>query len=55
MTDAERINVRISDTGIEYRTPSRPKKAGRMMASPTPNTISLTTDSIVESAALPIA
>ena len=47
--------VRISDSGIEYKTPSRPKKSGSKSAKPTPKTISRTMDSSVDSAAFPIA
>ena len=47
--------VKISDTGMEYRTPSNPKNIGNNKAKPTPNTISLTMESIVDSAAFPMA
>ena len=49
------INVRMSDSGIEYKTPSSPKKRGSSRANPTPNTISRTIDKTVDSAAFPIA
>ena len=49
------INVRMSDSGIEYKTPSRPKKTGRSNAKPTPKTISRTMESTVDSTAFPIA
>lgn len=48
-------NVSISDSGIEYKTPSRPKKTGSKTANPTPNTISRIIESTVEDTALPIA
>lgn len=46
-------NVRISDMGIEYSTPTSPKKTGRISAKPTPNMISLIIESAVDSTALP--
>ena len=52
---AEMTAVRISDTGMEYSTPSSPKKIGRSSAKPTPKTISRTIESMVEAAAFPIA
>lgn len=52
---ADTTAVRISDTGMEYNTPSRPKNIGRRSAKPTPNTISLIMDSAVDAAAFPIA
>ena len=55
ITAAEIRNVKISETGIEYSTPSRPKNIGKISAKPTPKTISLTIDNIVHAAALPIA
>ena len=45
--------VKTSDTGIEYSTPSRPKKIGSSKANPTPNTTSRTMESTVDSSALP--
>ena len=48
-------NVKKSETGMEYSTPSKPKKTGSSSAKPTPNTISRTMDSAVDAAALPIA
>lgn len=53
ITTADIKNVRISDTGIEYKTPSNPKKIGRIIANPTPNTISLTIDKNVDASAFP--
>lgn len=47
--------VKISETGIEYRTPSSPKNTGSMRAKPTPKIISLTMESMVEAMAFPIA
>ena len=55
MMTAEMINVRISDTGMEYSTPSRPKNTGSNSAKPTPNTTSRNMDSSVEVSALPTA
>lgn len=52
---AEIIAVKISDTGIEYKTPSSLKKIGKRRAKPTLNTISRTIEGIVEATALPIA
>lgn len=49
------IKVRISDIGIEYSTPSRPKKTGKVSAKPTPKIISHTIESIVDANAFPIA
>ena len=49
------INVKISESGMEYNTPSSPKKRGSKSAKPTPNTISRIMESAVDSAALPIA
>ena len=48
-------NVSISDNGMEYSTPSSPNLIGNRIAKPTPNTISLTMDRIVDSRAFPIA
>lgn len=45
----------MSDTGIEYSTPSRPKTIGRASAKPTPNTISRIMERAVDAAAFPIA
>ena len=45
--------VRRSDTGMEYSTPSSPKKTGSKNANPTPKTISRIIDSRVEDTALP--
>ena len=47
--------VSISETGMEYRTPSSPKNTGSKRAKPTPNIISLTIESIVDAIAFPIA
>ena len=47
--------VRISETGMEYSTPSSPKNTGSISAKPTPKTISRTMESMVEAKALPIA
>ena len=55
MMTAEMINVRISDTGMEYSTPSRPKNTGSSSAKPTPNTTSRNMDSSVDENALPTA
>lgn len=55
MIIAERTDVKTSETGIEYNTPSSPKKSGSRSANPTPNTISRTMESMVDAAALPIA
>ena len=55
MSTADAAAASMSDTGIEYNTPSSPKKTGSSSASPTPNTISRAIDSSVEAAALPIA
>ena len=55
MRIAEMTAVRISDSGMEYSTPSNPKNRGRRSASPTPNTISRTIESNVDSTARPIA
>ena len=52
---AETTAVSISDTGMEYRTPSSPKNKGRIRANPTPKTISRIIESIVDDTALPIA
>ena len=52
---AEIIAVKTSETGIEYKTPSSPKNKGSNKVRPTPNTISRTIDSIVDSTAFPIA
>ena len=49
------IKVKISETGMEYRTPSRPKKTGRSNAKPTPNTTSRNMESMVDANALPTA
>ena len=48
-------NVSKSDNGMEYSTPSSPNLSGNRSAKPTPNTISLTIDRIVDSRAFPIA
>ena len=48
-------NVSISDNGMEYSMPSSPNLIGNRIAKPTPNTISLTMDRIVDSRAFPIA
>lgn len=53
MITTERTAVRISETGMEYSTPSSPKKSGSRSAKPTPNTISRTMERRVEAAALP--
>ena len=47
--------VKISDTGMEYSTPSSPKNIGRRRANPTPNTTSRNRESMVEASALPTA
>ena len=47
--------VNTSDTGMEYSTPSRPKKRGSSSAKPTPNATSRTMESIVDENALPTA
>ena len=52
---AEMIKVRISDTGMEYSTPSKPKNTGNNRAKPTPNTTSRNIDNSVEASALPTA
>lgn len=49
------IKVRISDTGMEYSTPSRPKNTGSSRAKPTPNTTSRNMDNSVDESALPTA
>ena len=38
MMNAEIKKVRISETDMEYSTPSKPKNIGRSSAKPTPNT-----------------
>ena len=48
-------NVSASDRGMEYSTPSSPKKNGSSSANPTPKTISRIMERIVEAAALPMA
>ena len=53
ITIAAITNVRISDSGMEYSTPSRPNHTGRSNAKPTPNTISLTRLIAVDAKALP--
>ena len=55
MTTADNAAVRISEQGMEYRTPSRPKNRGSSSAKPTPNRISRTMDRAVDAAALPMA
>ena len=55
MMIADMHAVSKSDAGMEYKTPSRPKNTGSSSAKPTPNTISRTIESIVDSAALPMA
>ena len=55
MITAEIRNVRISETGMEYKTPSSPKNTGSSSAKPTPNTTSRNMDSSVEDNALPTA
>ena len=55
MMIAEMTKVRISDTGMEYNTPSKPKNTGSSRAKPTPNTTSRNMDSSVEASALPTA
>ena len=55
MMTAEIRKVRISDTGMEYSTPSKPKNTGSSRAKPTPNTTSRNMDSSVEASALPTA
>lgn len=55
MMIAEMIKVRISDTGMEYSTPSKPKNTGSNKAKPTPNTTSRNIDSSVDVSALPTA
>ena len=52
---AEIKKVRISDIGMEYSTPSKPKISGNTNAKPTPKTTSRNMDSIVEARALPKA
>lgn len=47
------INVRISESGIEYKTPSRPKKSGKSKANPIPKTTSRPIDSSVDNSAFP--
>ena len=49
----EKMNVNISDTGIEYNTPSRPKNIGNTSAKPTPNKISLIIEIIVDATTFP--
>ena len=49
------IAVKASDTGIEYKTPSRAKNLGKTNAKATPNTMSRTIESSVDSIAFPIA
>lgn len=49
------MKVSTSETGMEYSTPSSPNKRGSKSAKPTPNTISLTMESMVDSTAFPIA
>lgn len=45
----------MSETGMEYKIPSKPKKIGRSSAKPTPNTTSRIIDNAVDAAALPMA
>ena len=47
--------VRISEIGMEYSTPSRPKNRGRSSAKPTPQMTSRNMDSSVEERAFPSA
>lgn len=49
------MKVKRSDIGIEYRTPSNPKKSGSNNAKPTPNTTSRIIERSVEATAFPIA
>lgn len=53
MAIAEIKKVRASDTGMDQSTPSRPRNRGSSRANPTPNTISRTMDSTVDSRASP--
>ena len=48
------MKVKISDIGIEYRTPSNAKKSGSNNAKPTPNTTSRIIERSVEATAFPI-
>lgn len=50
---AEMTKVSKSEIGIEYSTPSKPNQIGSNSAKPTPNKISRTIESIVDSIALP--
>ena len=52
---AEITKVRASETGMEYNTPSSPKKIGSNNANPTPNTTSRNMDKNVDAKALPTA
>ncbi len=52
---AEMIKVRISETGMEYSTPSRPKKIGRNNAKPTSNTTSRNMEIVVDANVLSTA
>lgn len=45
----------MSDTGIEYKTPSSSKNSGSNRAKPTPKTTSLIMERIVDSLAFPMA
>ena len=47
------MNVSTSETGMEYRTPSNPKKIGSRRAKPTPKTISRIREIKVDARALP--
>lgn len=38
MINAAAANVKTSDTGMEYSTPSRPKNTGSSKEKPAPNT-----------------
>lgn len=55
MINTEITKVKISETGIEYSTPSRPKNTGSSRAKPTPNTNSRNMESSVDASALPTA
>ena len=47
------MNVSTSETGMEYRTPSNPKKIGSRRAKPTPKTISRIREIKVDASAFP--
>lgn len=53
ITNAAITKVSASETGIEYRTPSSPKRIGSRRAKPTPNTTSLIIEMTVEASAFP--